>query len=60
LSFAEAGDPAGFPVLCFFGIGGSRYLVLLLDAVAREHGLRVISPDRPGFGRCVLTCVNVV
>ena len=51
LSFAEAGDPEGFPVLCFFGIGGSRYLVLLLDEVARQLGLRVISPDRPGFGR---------
>jgi len=51
LSFAEAGDPLGFPVLCFFGIGGSRYLVLLLDDVARQMGLRVISIDRPGFGR---------
>ncbi|KAH8060245.1 alpha/beta hydrolase [Aureococcus anophagefferens] len=51
LSFAEAGDPEGFPVLCFFGIGGSRDLVLLLDEVARQLGLRVISPDRPGFGR---------
>ena len=38
LSFAEAGDPEGFPVLCFFGIGGSRYLVLLLDEVARGAG----------------------
>mmetsp|Transcript_21185 Transcript_21185/g.25474 ORF Transcript_21185/g.25474 Transcript_21185/m.25474 type:complete len:467 (+) Transcript_21185:61-1461(+) len=54
LSYAEAGDPNGFPVLCFFGIGGSRYLVLLLDDVARQFGLRVISPDRPGFGRSTI------
>ena len=51
LSFAEAGDANGLPVLCFFGVGGSRYLVLLLDEVARKLGLRVISIDRPGFGR---------
>ena len=51
LSFAEAGDPAGFPVLCFFGVGSSRYLVLLFDDVARRLGLRVIACDRPGFGR---------
>ncbi|KAH8095174.1 alpha/beta hydrolase [Aureococcus anophagefferens] len=50
LSFAEAGDPEGFPVLCFFGIGGSRYLVLLWTK-SRQLGLSVISPDRPGFGR---------
>lgn len=50
LSFAEAGDPAGFPVLCFFGVGGSRYLVLLFDAAARRLGLRVVAVDRPGFG----------
>lgn len=54
LSFAEAGDPNGFPVVCFFGIGGSRYLVLLLDQVAKSLNLRVISPDRPGFGRSSL------
>ena len=36
LSFAEAGDPAGFPVLCFFGVGSSRYLVLLFDDAARR------------------------
>ena len=51
LSFAEAGDPAGFPVLCFFGVGSSRYLVLLFDDAARRLGLRVIACDRPGFGR---------
>lgn len=54
ISFAEAGDPTGFPVICFFGIGGSRYLVLLLDEVAKSLKLRVISPDRPGFGRSSL------
>ncbi|KAI1324109.1 Alpha/Beta hydrolase protein [Xylariaceae sp. FL0255] len=29
---------------------GSRYLLVTKDKLARQHGVRIISPDRPGFG----------
>ncbi len=53
LFFAEYGRPAGRPVVWFHGLPGSR-----LDlstgagpALISELGLRVLAPDRPGFGR---------
>ena len=50
LSLAEAGDPEGIPVFMFYGVGASRYFCLQFDKEGKEHGLRFISPDRPGFG----------
>src|SRR2546421_4137372 len=52
LAYAEAGDPAGAPVLYFHGLPGSRSdfnLPLFQEALA-ESGVRVIGVDRPGFG----------
>ncbi len=38
------------PVLFHYGLPGSGYLASLADAVARQLGVRIISPNRPGFG----------
>jgi pimeloyl-ACP methyl ester carboxylesterase len=50
LSYAEFGDPNGLPVLAIHGTPGSRLMFGLTDAAARERGLRIIAPDRPGYG----------
>jgi pimeloyl-ACP methyl ester carboxylesterase len=51
LSYAEFGDPRGLPVLAIHGTPGSGFMFGLTDQAARERGLRVIAPDRPGYGR---------
>jgi pimeloyl-ACP methyl ester carboxylesterase len=51
LAYAEYGDPTGDPVVFFHGTPGSRLLAGLFDDPAREHGIRLLSPDRPGYGR---------
>jgi len=51
LAYAEYGDPDGVPVLFFHGTPGSRLLGALYDRPARERGIRLIAPDRPGYGR---------
>jgi|CXWL01.1.fsa_nt_gi pimeloyl-ACP methyl ester carboxylesterase len=50
LSYAEYGDPAGRPVLYFHGSPGSRLEPAYADEAARPRRLRLIAPDRPGFG----------
>ncbi|MBW2412988.1 MAG: alpha/beta hydrolase [Deltaproteobacteria bacterium] len=50
LAFAEYGDPDGTPVFGFHGTPGSRAQLATADAPARAAGIRVISPDRPGYG----------
>jgi pimeloyl-ACP methyl ester carboxylesterase len=50
LCYAEFGDPRGLPVLALHGTPGSRFMFGLADASARERGLRIIAPDRPGYG----------
>ncbi|WP_164730020.1 alpha/beta fold hydrolase [Rhodomicrobium lacus] len=50
LAWAEYGDQLGAPVFVFHGTPGSRLMYRLADAPARRLGLRLISPDRPGFG----------
>lgn len=51
LAYAEYGAPGGDPVVLFHGTPGSRQLGRLFDSRARECGIRVLAPDRPGFGR---------
>lgn len=51
LAVAEYGAPDGWPVVCFHGNPGSRLLWRAYDAAARDQDLRLIAPDRPGFGR---------
>ncbi|MFB6151272.1 MAG: alpha/beta fold hydrolase [Haloarculaceae archaeon] len=50
LAYAEYGDPEGTPVFAFHGVLGSRLTWALCDGVARESGIRVVAPERPGFG----------
>lgn len=50
LSFAEHGDPDGRPLMFFHGWPSSRYQGVMLDRAAREQGIRLITPDRPGIG----------
>lgn len=51
LAYAEVGDPRGALVLHNHGGPSSRLEAELFDAGARRHGLRLVCPDRPGFGR---------
>ena len=50
LAYAEYGDPGGAPVFAFHGVLGSRLTWALFDDVARERGIRLVAPERPGFG----------
>ncbi|MFC3478248.1 alpha/beta fold hydrolase [Halobacterium litoreum] len=51
LSFAEYGDPDGDPVFFFHGTPGSRVSGSVTRASAADRGVRVVAPDRPGFGQ---------
>jgi pimeloyl-ACP methyl ester carboxylesterase len=50
LGFAEYGDLEGIPVFAFHGTPGSRLMVQAAHGPARARRIRVIAPDRPGFG----------
>ncbi|HEC20651.1 MAG TPA: alpha/beta fold hydrolase [Gammaproteobacteria bacterium] len=50
LSFAEFGDPHGIPVIYIHGILGCRYERQPDDLATRHLGIRLIIPDRPGYG----------
>ena len=51
LCFAEYGDLDGFVVVNAHGGFACRLDVAAADDVAREAGIRLISPDRPGVGQ---------
>ena len=51
LGYAQYGDPEGRPLFFSHGTPGSRTLAQLFDAGARRDGVRLIAPERPGFGR---------
>lgn len=46
----EYGDPTGKPVMVFHGVPACGAGFAWADAPARERGLRLIAPDRPGVG----------
>lgn len=50
LAYAEWGDPDGIPVIHHHGMPGSRLDHAAPDQVYRRLGVRVITPDRPGYG----------
>lgn len=50
LGFTEFGDPEGVPVFVFHGTPGSHRHVTHMAGDATEVGVRVIAPDRPGYG----------
>lgn len=51
LCFAEWGDPDGFPVLALHGTPGGRLNRHPDESRYAEAGARVITYDRPGYGR---------
>ena len=51
LTYAAYGQAGGTPVVFLHGTPGSRRLGELFEAAAREHGIRILAPDRPGYGR---------
>jgi pimeloyl-ACP methyl ester carboxylesterase len=48
--YYEFGDPRGRPVVAMHGTPNSGAGFAWADAPARERGLRVLAPDRPGVG----------
>lgn len=54
LAFEEYGDPRGLPVFFCHGWPSSRTMAQLTDESARELGVRIISPDRPGISESAL------
>lgn len=50
LGYAETGDPEGEPLLVLHGVPSGRLGAAAFDRVAREHGARIIAPERPGVG----------
>ncbi|MBE0411329.1 MAG: alpha/beta hydrolase [Anaerolineales bacterium] len=52
ISYAEFGDPQGKPVLHFHGTPSSRFEGSRpsIDETAKQLAVRLILPDRPGFG----------
>lgn len=50
IGYADLGDPDGDPLMLFHGFPNSRVFGALFDERAREYGLRLVAPERPGFG----------
>lgn len=50
IAFQEYGDASGIPVLFCHGWPSSQTMGELTDQAAKEAGVRIISPDRPGIG----------
>ncbi|HYG35525.1 MAG TPA: alpha/beta hydrolase [Clostridia bacterium] len=50
LGFAEYGTPKGVPVIYFHGWPSSRLEPRAIDQPSRDMGIRLIAPDRPGYG----------
>jgi pimeloyl-ACP methyl ester carboxylesterase len=50
VGYAEFGDPLGKPLIYCHGFPASRLEGALFDVAAKQRGIRVIVPDRPGHG----------
>lgn len=50
LGFAEYGASGGAPVFYFHGWPSSRFEARAADPVVADLGVRLIAPDRPGYG----------
>jgi pimeloyl-ACP methyl ester carboxylesterase len=67
LSVLESGDPAGRPILVHAGMPNSRLQYGPVVRIAEGQGVRMISYDRPGYGRstpqpgrCMASCCDDV
>lgn len=50
LGYAEYGQPDGIPVMFFNGTPGTRIKGSICSEAAHRAGVRLICPDRPGYG----------
>jgi pimeloyl-ACP methyl ester carboxylesterase len=50
IGYAEYGDPDGAPIIGMHGTPGSRLMFRIAHEPARALGIRLIAPERPGFG----------
>lgn len=50
LAYAELGDELGVPFIFMHGVPSSRIAAAMLHESARKSGVRLIAPDRPGYG----------
>jgi len=50
VAIAEYGDPGGRTLLALHGAPASRLMFAVAGEAAKRHGLRLIAPDRPGYG----------
>jgi len=50
LGWLELGVPDGWPIFGFHGTPGSRLQLAINEAAVRRAGVRLIAPDRPGYG----------
>jgi len=50
LGYADLGEPDGPLVVHFHGAPSSRLEVAAYDDEFRQRGVRVVSPERPGYG----------
>ena len=50
LSWTEYGDPSGEPIFFHHGLPSSRVAAAVMGPGAARAGVRLIAPERPGFG----------
>lgn len=50
IGWCEFGDPRGWPLIYCHGMPGSRLEAALFARAAAVRGMRLIAPDRPGYG----------
>lgn len=50
LGYAEYGAPNGYPLFYLHGYPSSRLEAGVASEIAKKRNVRIISPDRPGFG----------
>lgn len=50
LGFSDYGKPDGIPIFLFHGTPGSRIFGLENEPLIDRYGIRVIAPERPGYG----------
>ncbi len=50
LGYADYGDRNGLPIIGLHGTPGSRYMFQLAGPAARALKIRLLAPERPGFG----------